>query len=78
MPDTKNLEDEDDGRLTQKDYERELARLHIEFVKLQQWVALRHIRDEELPSSKVKLPKRQERGDYNETDYPYRVVSEVY
>ena len=38
MPDTKNLEDEDDSRLKRKDYERELARLHVEFVKLQQWV----------------------------------------
>jgi polyphosphate kinase len=25
-------------RLTRKDYERELARLHVELVKLQQWV----------------------------------------
>ena len=38
MPDTKNVEDEDDGKLKRKDYERELARLHVEFVKLQQWV----------------------------------------
>jgi polyphosphate kinase len=38
MPDTKNVEDTDDGRLKRKDYERELARLHVEFVKLQQWV----------------------------------------
>jgi polyphosphate kinase len=27
-----------DGKLKRKDYERELARLHVEFVKLQQWV----------------------------------------
>ncbi|HEX3522442.1 MAG TPA: polyphosphate kinase 2, partial [Stellaceae bacterium] len=26
------------GKLKRKDYERELARLHVEFVKLQQWV----------------------------------------
>ncbi len=26
------------GKLTRKDYERELARLHVELVKLQQWV----------------------------------------
>ena len=28
----------DDGKLKGKDYERELARLHVELVKLQQWV----------------------------------------
>ena len=33
---------------------------------------------EEPPRSKVKLPKRQERGDYNETDYPFRVIPEVF
>src|SRR5712664_3904819 len=29
---------EADGKLKRKEYERELARLHVEFVKLQQWV----------------------------------------
>ena len=29
---------ERDGKLTVKDYERELARLHVELVKVQQWV----------------------------------------
>jgi hypothetical protein len=33
---------------------------------------------EEPPRSKVKLPKRQERGDYKETDYPFRVIPEVF
>jgi polyphosphate kinase len=33
---------------------------------------------EELPHHKAKLPKRQERGDYKEPDYPYRVVPEVF
>ncbi len=33
---------------------------------------------EELPRSKVKLPKRQERGGYNESDYPFRVIPEVF
>jgi hypothetical protein len=33
---------------------------------------------EELPRSKVKLPKRQGRGDYKETGYPFRVVPEVF
>jgi polyphosphate kinase 2 len=31
-------ENEGDGKLKRKDYERELARLHVELVKLQQWV----------------------------------------
>ena len=26
------------GKLTDKDYEKELARLHVELVKLQEWV----------------------------------------
>ena len=29
---------EHDSRLKRKDYERELARLHVELVKIQQWV----------------------------------------
>jgi hypothetical protein len=33
---------------------------------------------EELPRSKVKLPKRQERGDYKESDYPFRRIPEVF
>jgi polyphosphate kinase 2 (PPK2 family) len=33
---------------------------------------------EELPRSKVKLPKRQERGDCKEAGYPFRVVPEVF
>src|SRR6266700_3325819 len=38
MPDENNSGLEADGKLTRKEYERELARLHVEFVKLQQWV----------------------------------------
>src|ERR1700759_2425395 len=34
----KNDELAADGKLKRKEYERELARLHVEFVKLQQWV----------------------------------------
>jgi polyphosphate kinase len=30
-----------DGKLKLKDYERELARLHVELVKVQQWVVTR-------------------------------------
>jgi polyphosphate kinase 2 (PPK2 family) len=29
---------ESNGKLNRKEYERELTRLHVEFVKLQQWV----------------------------------------
>jgi polyphosphate kinase 2 len=32
------LDEEPNGRLKRKDYERELAALHVELVKLQQWV----------------------------------------
>jgi polyphosphate kinase 2 (PPK2 family) len=38
MTDAKNDEPEADGKLKRKGYERELARLHVEFVQLQQWV----------------------------------------
>src|SRR3974377_2052596 len=37
-PDAKNDDLAADGKLKLKEYERELARLHVEFVKLQQWV----------------------------------------
>ena len=33
---------------------------------------------EEVPHEKVKLPKRQERGDYVEPNYPYRRIPEKY
>ncbi len=33
---------------------------------------------EEPPRAKVKLPKRQERGDYRELDYPFKVIPEVF
>jgi polyphosphate kinase len=33
---------------------------------------------EALPHDKVKLPKRQDRGNYKETDYPFRVIPEVF
>jgi polyphosphate kinase len=38
MPRMKNDGLEANGKLKRKDYERELARLHVEFVRLQQWV----------------------------------------
>jgi polyphosphate kinase len=38
MTDTKNDDSKANGKLKRKEYERELARLHVEFVKLQQWV----------------------------------------
>jgi polyphosphate kinase len=33
---------------------------------------------QELPRPPVELPKRQERGDYKETDYPFRLIPEVF
>jgi polyphosphate kinase 2 len=33
---------------------------------------------EELPRDKVKLPKRQHRGDYKDPDYPFRVVPQTF
>jgi polyphosphate kinase 2 (PPK2 family) len=33
---------------------------------------------DELPHAKVELPKRQYPGDYKETDYPFRVIPEVF
>ncbi len=33
---------------------------------------------EEMPRAKVKLPKHQERGDYREPDYPYKIIPEVF
>jgi polyphosphate kinase 2 len=33
---------------------------------------------DELPREKVKLPKRQSRGKYRETDHPFRYIDEVY
>jgi polyphosphate kinase 2 len=38
MTDAENDEPEANGKLKRKEYERELARLHVEFVRLQQWV----------------------------------------
>ncbi len=33
---------------------------------------------EKLPREKIKLPKRQHRGDYKDPDYPFRVIAEVF
>jgi polyphosphate kinase 2 (PPK2 family) len=33
---------------------------------------------EELPRKKVKLPKRQERGDYKEPNYLFKLIPEVF
>src|SRR5437660_8932469 len=38
MSDESNSDLEAEGKLKRKEYERELARLHVELVKLQQWV----------------------------------------
>ncbi|HLZ66697.1 MAG TPA: polyphosphate kinase 2 [Aliidongia sp.] len=39
---------------------------------------LSKIPHEELPHAKVKLPKREKRGDYKDPDYPFRLVPEVF
>src|SRR5262249_28967594 len=44
MPDRKNDQAEASGKLKREQYERELARLHVEFVKLQQWVVHKGLR----------------------------------
>jgi len=33
---------------------------------------------EEVPRDKIVLPKRQKRGDYRESDYPFRVIQQKY
>ncbi len=38
MPQERKDDTPDNGKLKRKDYERELAKLHVELVKLQQWV----------------------------------------
>jgi polyphosphate kinase len=44
ISDAKNDAQGSDGKLKQKKYERELARLHVELVKLQQWVVHKGLR----------------------------------
>jgi len=44
MPDKKNDDLEVTGKLKRKEYEHELARLHVELVKLQQWVVHKGLR----------------------------------
>jgi polyphosphate kinase len=39
---------------------------------------LNRIPYEELPRPKVELPKRQQRGDYEDPDYPFRMIPEVF
>jgi len=39
---------------------------------------LAHIPYEEAPREKVKLPKRQKAGDYQEPDYPFKFIEERY
>ena len=33
---------------------------------------------EDLPRAEVELPKRQDRGNYKEADYPFRIIPEVF
>ena len=44
ISDAKNDAPGSDGKLKRKDYERELERLHVEFVKLQEWVEHKGLR----------------------------------
>jgi polyphosphate kinase 2 (PPK2 family) len=44
MPKPKDDALEPHGKLKRKEYERELARLHVEFVKPQQWVVHRGLK----------------------------------
>jgi polyphosphate kinase 2 (PPK2 family) len=44
MSDAQNDAHEAGGQLKRKEYERELARLHVEFVKLQEWVVHRALK----------------------------------
>jgi polyphosphate kinase 2 len=39
---------------------------------------LNQIPYEEVPREPVKFPRRQAKGDYQETNYPYRMVPEIY
>ena len=39
---------------------------------------LNQIPYEEVPREPVEFPERQEKGDYEEPDYPYRIVPEIY
>jgi polyphosphate kinase 2 len=56
--------------------------VHSDDKKRRRLNALTHILSripyEELPHHKRTLPKRQERGDYKEPDYPFRFVPEVF
>jgi polyphosphate kinase len=44
MSSSENDASEGNGKLKRKEYERELARLHVEFVKLQLWVVQKGLR----------------------------------
>ena len=39
---------------------------------------LEHIPYKALPREKIKLPKRQKRGGYRDTNYPYKFIKERY
>jgi polyphosphate kinase 2 len=39
---------------------------------------LKHIPYEEAPRAKVKLPQRQKAGDYQEPEYPFKFIKEVF
>jgi polyphosphate kinase 2 len=39
---------------------------------------LKHVPHEKMPREKIELPKRQKKGDYKESDYPFRLIPQVY
>ena len=39
---------------------------------------LSKIRYEDLPRPEVELPKRQNRGNYREADYPFRIIPAIF
>jgi polyphosphate kinase 2 (PPK2 family) len=109
-------------KLKGKEYQRQLARLHVKLVELQEWVKstgakicivfegrdgagkggtikaiteahsddkrrarlniithlLGKIPYKKVPGPKVKLPKRQKKDGYQEPDYPYKMIPEMY
>jgi polyphosphate kinase 2 (PPK2 family) len=39
---------------------------------------LSHVPYKEIPRKKPKLPERQKRGDYRESDYPFKIIPQVF
>jgi polyphosphate kinase 2 (PPK2 family) len=65
----KNGDLEANDKLNRKGYERELARLHVAFVKPQMWAVHKGLKVCVLFEG---------RDDYKEPDYPCRLIPEVF